>query len=160
MKLCALTPNSEVLGPPAVIQPHVCVSGLILLCLLELCSSLAVICSPQSTQKWAETAEDNFILPFFPLTHIYLNTHMDWTRCKISAALSWICILIWQCKWAAQGDVGQSCICNGKYSDLMHREGNLYSYTQRLLSLPTSALHQIDNGFLNAWYWCLDSRVI
>lgn len=149
MKLCALTPNSEVLVPPAVIQPHVCVSALILLCLPELCSSLAVICSAQSTQKWAESAKDNFILHVFfsPFWHTFLWTRMDWTRCKISAALSWICILIWLCKWAAQGDVGQSCICNGKYSDLMRREENLYCYTQRLLSLLTSALHQNDMVF-------------
>lgn len=147
MKLCALTPNSEVLGPPAVIQPHVCVSGLILLftwtLLFSCCNLFSLIHSKMSRNRRGQL-HPSF---FFPLTHIYLNTHMDWTRCKICAALSWICILIWQCKWAAQGDVGQSCICNGKYSDLMRREGNLYSYTQRLLSLPTSALHQIDMGF-------------
>lgn len=148
MKLCALTPNGEVLVSPAVIQPHVCVSALILLCLPELCSSVAVISSPQSTQKcWNRRGQLHPWFFFPPMTHISLNTHMDWTRCKISAALCWICILICLCKWAAQGDVGQSCICNGKYSDLMRREENLYRYTQRLLSLVTSALHQADTGF-------------
>lgn len=111
--------------------------------LLSCCNQFSSIHS-----KMLKTAEDNFILHFFPpMTHISLNTHMDWTRCKISAALCWICILICLCKWAAQGDVGQSCICNGKYSDLMRREENLYRYTQRLLSLVTSALHQANTGF-------------